>query len=106
MLQKAYSRTHAVRLNNPDFSLLAQAFGMNGDCIHNDYEIDACLERVFSFDKPAIVEVQVSYDVLPPYLKARLETSAKQMPLTQKMFFASRLMKRRVGRLISRNNPS
>ena len=50
-----------LKFNNPDFELLAQAFGIWGKVLDGPGQVTAALEEAFAQDKPAIIAVPVDY---------------------------------------------
>jgi len=50
-----------LKFYNPDFELLAQAFGIWGKVLDGPGQVTAALEEAFAQDKPAIIAVPVDY---------------------------------------------
>ena len=50
-----------LKFNNPDFELLAQAFGILGKTLTGPNQVVPALEEAFSQDGPAIIAVPVDY---------------------------------------------
>jgi acetolactate synthase I/II/III large subunit len=50
-----------LKFNNPDFELLAQAFGIWGRVLDGPGQVQGALEDAFAQDKPAIIAVPVDY---------------------------------------------
>jgi acetolactate synthase-1/2/3 large subunit len=50
-----------LRFNNPDFELLAQAFGIWGRVLDGPGQVQSALEDAFAQDKPALIAVPVDY---------------------------------------------
>jgi len=55
-------RPHATDLVNPDFALLAQAFGAKGLVIERPEEADAVLAEAMSADVPVVIEARTSLE--------------------------------------------
>ena len=55
-------RPHATDLVNPDFTILAQAFGAKGLAIEKPEEADAVMAEAMSADVPVIVEARTSLE--------------------------------------------
>lgn len=54
---KRYSHTEMV---NPDFVMLAKAYGIAGSCVDSRDRLDAALNEMFADDKPYLLEVVVN----------------------------------------------
>jgi acetolactate synthase-1/2/3 large subunit len=50
-----------LAFNNPDFNLLAKAFGIWGKVIDGPGQIVAALEEAFEQDGPALIAVPIDY---------------------------------------------
>jgi acetolactate synthase I/II/III large subunit len=50
-----------LKFNNPDFEILAQAFGIWGRVLDGPGQVQGALEDAFAQDKPAIIAVPVDY---------------------------------------------
>jgi acetolactate synthase-1/2/3 large subunit len=60
--QNHFDGNHSdLKFNNPDFELLAQAFGIWGKVLDGPGQVTAALEEAFAQDKPAIIAVPVDY---------------------------------------------
>ncbi len=60
--QNAFDGRHSdLAFNNPDFELLAQAFGIWGKTIDGPGQIGPALEEAFNQPGPAIIAVPVDY---------------------------------------------
>ena len=61
-----------VKLENPDFAMIAQASGMLGITVTESADLEEALRRAFAHDGPALVSVKTaSYELLmPPSIKA------------------------------------
>ena len=55
-------RPHATDLVNPDFSIMAQAFGAKGLIIEKAEEADAVMAEAMSADIPVIIEARTSLE--------------------------------------------
>jgi acetolactate synthase-1/2/3 large subunit len=55
-------RPHATDLVNPDFTVLAQAFGAKGLVIETADQADAVMQEAMSADVPVIVEARTSLE--------------------------------------------
>jgi pyruvate dehydrogenase (quinone) len=62
-----------VKLENPDFAMIAQASGMLGITVTESADLEEALRRAFAHDGPALVSVKTaSYELLmPPSIKAQ-----------------------------------
>jgi len=61
-----------VKLENPDFAMIAQASGLLGITVTESADLEEALRRAFAHDGPALVSVKTaSYELLmPPSIKA------------------------------------
>lgn len=57
-------RTHGTELVNPDFKLLAKAYGAHGEKITSTQEFQPAFERSVQAGKPAIIELIIDRDVV------------------------------------------
>ncbi len=59
-------RTIATELGNPDFQLLAQAFGAHGELVTKTDDFPAAFQRAQDSGKPAIIELKVDPEAITP----------------------------------------
>jgi len=57
-------RTHGTELVNPDFALLAKAYGAHGEKVTTTEAFEPAFERALAAGKPAIVELVIDRDVI------------------------------------------
>ncbi|MDQ0393632.1 thiamine pyrophosphate-binding protein [Labrys monachus] len=57
-------RTHGTELVNPDFALLAKAYGAHGEKVASTEEFEPAFERALAAGKPALIELIVDRDVI------------------------------------------
>ncbi len=96
MQKRIYGRTEAVKLQNPDYKMLAMAFGMDYFSIENSQQIDSVLEKSLKNKRATLLEIAIDYSVLPRYIRQRFKTAAKRMPLPEKIYALSRILRRSV----------
>lgn len=74
--QRVYpGRTIATDLVNPDFVLLAQAYGALGIAVKDEAEVLPALRRAFAHDGPTVIHVRTSLEWLSAY--RRLDGTAE-----------------------------
>lgn len=59
-------RVSGTDLTNPDFALLAQAYGMHGEVVANTEEFAPAFERAVAAGKPALIEIRIDPEALTP----------------------------------------
>jgi acetolactate synthase-1/2/3 large subunit len=59
-------RVIATDLANPDFQLLAQAYGAHGELVERTEDFPAAFERARASGKPAIIELKVDPEAITP----------------------------------------
>jgi acetolactate synthase-1/2/3 large subunit len=59
-------RVSGTDLVNPDFALLAKAYGCHGEVVERTEEFAAAFERARTAGRPALIEIRVSPDALTP----------------------------------------
>ncbi len=58
--EKTYpSRVYGTDLVNPDFAMLAKSYGLHGDMIHKNEDIEAALDRGIAAKGSALIEIRV-----------------------------------------------
>jgi acetolactate synthase-1/2/3 large subunit len=57
--KRTFGRTFAVELQNPDFQLLAQAFGVRSERVDSPAGLAAALKAAEIAGGPSLIEVQV-----------------------------------------------
>ncbi|GAA4333260.1 thiamine pyrophosphate-binding protein [Pigmentiphaga soli] len=57
---------HGTELLNPDFALLARAYGAHAECVERTADFPAALERALHAGRPALIELRVSPEALTP----------------------------------------
>ena len=60
MQQRAFGRTYGTELHNPDFLLLAKAFGVAADRVHTPDALKAAITAAVTHRGPVLIEVPVS----------------------------------------------
>ena len=60
-------RTIATNLLNPDFTKLAEAFGVKGFKIESDDDIKSIIAKAFDVDGPALIEVKTSLEYISAF---------------------------------------
>ena len=60
-------RALATNLYNPDFVLLAEAYGLKGFKIETDDDIKPAIAEAFSVDGPSLIEVKTSLEYISAY---------------------------------------
>jgi acetolactate synthase-1/2/3 large subunit len=64
------SRVHGTDLQNPDFAMLAQAYGAFGEVVNSNQEFEPALDRALEFMKsenlPALLELRCDPEVITP----------------------------------------
>ena len=64
-LQKG-GRLIGTLLSNPDFKLLADAFGVPGRVVSDNGDIDGAIEEMIESDSPYLLELRIHPDDIPP----------------------------------------
>ncbi|MCO4315941.1 thiamine pyrophosphate-binding protein [Phyllobacterium sp. 21LDTY02-6] len=59
-------RVSATDLTNPDFALLARAFGGHGETVETTGEFDGAWQRSLASGKPAIIEIRLDPEAITP----------------------------------------
>lgn len=59
-------RVHGTDLVNPDFALLAQAYGIHGEVITQTSEFAAAFDRARNSNRPALIELRTDPDLVSP----------------------------------------
>ena len=57
---------HGTDLTNPDFALLAQAYGAHGEVVTETTQFAGALQRALASNKPALIELRTSPEKLTP----------------------------------------
>ena len=91
---RIYGRTSCIELLNPDYELLARAYGANYFCIQSDPEISAILRQALASDRLAIVDARVRYREHTRYFRGAAAASMSRMPLGLKLRLAARRIHR------------
>ena len=60
------ARVHGTALANPDFVLLARAYGLQGELVEDTSEFAAAFERAASAGKPALIELRIDPQAITP----------------------------------------
>ncbi len=89
-----YGRTSCIELLNPDYGLLARAYGANYFCIHSDGEIPTALRQALASDRLAIVDARVRYREHTRYFRGAAAAAMSRMPLGLKLRLAARRIRR------------
>jgi len=61
-------RTIATNMTNPDFSKIAEAYGVKGFKIENNEDIEEIIREAFDVDGPSLIEVNSSLEYLAAYI--------------------------------------
>ena len=61
-------RHFAVDYQNPDFGVLARAFGAHGEQVTRPGDLEAAMQRAFAADGPAVVDIMIDKHYLAPVL--------------------------------------
>ena len=70
--ERAFQQAHyggrlfAVDYNNPDFAVMARAFGAHGEQVRKPQDLKGALQRALASNKPALVEVVIDQNTLAP----------------------------------------
>lgn len=96
-LQKhVYQRTFAVKLRNPDYKSLAESFGVSYALLADQGSLEDQLRDITGRDKPVLAEVAIHYTNLPHYCVEKMKTSARALPLNEKILMGGRLLARKL----------
>ena len=60
-------RALATNLSNPDFVLLAEAYGLKGFKIETDDDIKPAIAEAFAVDGPSLIEVKTSLEYISAF---------------------------------------
>ncbi|MBC7781944.1 MAG: thiamine pyrophosphate-binding protein, partial [Proteobacteria bacterium] len=60
------ARVSGTELKNPDFALLARAYGAHGELVTRTDEFAAALERCLAFDGPSLIEIRTDPEAITP----------------------------------------
>jgi acetolactate synthase I/II/III large subunit len=60
------ARVHGTALTNPDFVLLARAYGAHGELVEDTSQFAAAFERAASAGKPALIELRIDPQAITP----------------------------------------
>jgi acetolactate synthase-1/2/3 large subunit len=60
------ARVHGTALANPDFVLLARAYGAHGELVADTSEFPAAFERAAAAGKPALIELRIDPQAITP----------------------------------------
>jgi acetolactate synthase-1/2/3 large subunit len=96
MQKRVYQRVHAVALNNPDYSLIAAAWGIDYCLLDDEHSLGPQLEGILQKNSPQLVEVSIHYACLPHYSRAKMNSSAQKLPFTEKVMAGSRIISRKL----------
>lgn len=75
-------RVSGTALANPDFSALAQAYGLHGETVENTNEFSPAFERSVASGKPALIEIRIDQEAITP--KMSLSAMREQALAAQK----------------------
>jgi acetolactate synthase-1/2/3 large subunit len=59
-------RVHGTALVNPDFAVLAHAYGISGECVTRTEDFPAAFERARHAGRPALIELRTDPEVVSP----------------------------------------
>ena len=94
--KRAYHRTHAVGLVNPDFKSFARAVHAEYILIENDSQIESRLELMLATRGVVLVEIRVQYPELTTCIKGQILENINRFSWGQKMRSLTRLVRRAV----------
>ena len=60
------ARVHGTALTNPDFVMLARAYGAHGEQVEDTAEFAAAFERAATAGKPALIELRIDPQAITP----------------------------------------
>jgi len=60
------ARVHGTALANPDFAMLARAYGAHGELVEDTSEFAAAFERAAAAGKPALIELRIDPQAITP----------------------------------------
>jgi acetolactate synthase I/II/III large subunit len=92
--QRVYRRTPFTGLSNPDFALIAKAFGMEHIAIGCDEEIKHGVAQAVRCNRSVLVEVKVRYNVPSQYFQGTGRATFGHLPWDRK----ARIVLRRIWR--------
>jgi acetolactate synthase-1/2/3 large subunit len=96
MQKRVYQRTHAVKLTNPDYAMIAAAQGLEYCLLEDETLLESQLQEVLRKDAPYLVEVAIQYNKLPHYSQAKMNASARKLPLGEKIMAGGRILSRKL----------
>jgi acetolactate synthase-1/2/3 large subunit len=73
-------RVSGTALTNPDFAVLASAYGLHGDCVDTTAEFAPAFERAAASGRPSLIEIRVDPDALTPRMSL---TEIREQALAQ-----------------------
>ena len=94
--QRFFRRSAFVDLLNPDFKSCAESFGMAYRKMASNSEIESVLKEAWTLEGPVLVELQVNYDKMSPYLQGIVKHRLKVMPKKEILHIAARFAKRTI----------
>jgi acetolactate synthase-1/2/3 large subunit len=60
------ARVHGTALSNPDFVLLARAYGAHGELVEDTSQFAGAFERAAAAGKPALIELRIDPQAITP----------------------------------------
>jgi len=60
------ARVSGTGLRNPDFAMLARAYGGHGETVLHTEDFAAALERCLAFDGPSLIELRTDPEAITP----------------------------------------
>lgn len=97
--KRLYRRTYGVDIKNPDFEMLAHAFGMDYIRVESNDEVDSSTNYIAQSKSPLLVELNVDYSEMTRYIKGAVWTNIKRTPMREKFLFIKRFIKRSIQEL-------
>lgn len=91
---RLFKRTAYVDLENPDYQSFANSFGIEYFEMKHDRDVQGALEAAWALNKPALINVHVSYEKMSPFLKGILFHRIKVTPWQEKLHYARRYLRR------------
>jgi acetolactate synthase-1/2/3 large subunit len=73
-------RVSGTALTNPDFAVLASAYGLHGECVDTTAEFAPAFERAAASGRPSLIEIRVDPEALTPRMSL---TEIREQALAQ-----------------------
>lgn len=92
--EQGYRRRVCTELYNPEYSLLAQSFGMAFEKIAHNGEVEEKLRRALLSEGPCLVQVDVRYAEPSRYVRGAIPQFRQRLPLKTTLRVAARWLSR------------